>query len=102
MLALPRERVLFCKFGEKIQLFFEQNFVVLQIIAEKRVAFGKAATAQDRLGPTVGQSVQGRKPLEHTDRVIRRQHRNGCAQFDPRGARGNRRQQNFGRCDGKI
>jgi hypothetical protein len=71
-------------------------------MAEERVALWKAAPAQNWLGTAIGQCVQGRKPLKHTDWVIRGQDRNSGAELDFGGSGGDGSEQNFGRRDGKV
>ncbi|EKD61335.1 MAG: hypothetical protein ACD_54C00282G0001 [uncultured bacterium] len=70
-LALPCQAGLAHQFGEDVEFFFEQKFIIIQRKAEQRVAFGKAAAAKDHLGATVGDGVEGGEALEHPDRIIR-------------------------------
>ena len=90
------------KLGEEIKAFLEQLFVVVQVMPEERVTFGKGPAPEDRLGPAVRQGVQGGKALEDADGVIGGQDRDGGAKLDPLGPPGDGGQHDLGCRDGEI
>ena len=51
-LAGPCDRLVADEMGEEVELFFEEEFVILECVAEEREAFGEGAAAEDDLGAT--------------------------------------------------
>lgn len=60
------------------------------------------ASAEDDFSAAVGGSVDGGEALEHADRIVEAQHRDGGSQANPICARGDGGEYDFGCRDGKI
>ena len=96
-LALPGHRLLLEQRREEIELFFEERFVLLQVVAEQRKGLGEGAAAEDDFGAAVRQGIDGGKALEDAHGIVGTEHRDGRAEADAPGARGHRRQHHLGR-----
>ena len=77
--------------GEQVELLVEQLLVLLEVEAEQREGLDEGPAPEDHLGAPVRHRIERREPLEHADRIVRRQHRHGGAEPDaPRAARDRR------------
>ena len=96
-LALPADRSALEQLGEEVGLLFEERLVVGQVVAEERERVDAGTAAQDDLRPTPRDGVEGRVALEHTDGIVRAQHRDRGAEVDARGARRDGAEHDVGR-----
>jgi hypothetical protein len=88
--------------GEEVKAFLEKLVIVLQLMPEKRVTFGKGPAPEDRLGATVGQGVQRRESLEDPDGIVGGKDGDGGAKLDAPGPAGNGGKHDLGRGDREI
>ena len=100
--ALPTDFLFAHQTGEQVEPLFEQQVIVVQVKAEQRVTFGKAATPDNRLGPATGHGVQGGEALKCAHRIVGGQNRDGGAKADAAGASGDGGQHDFRGGDGKV
>ena len=87
---------------EQVELLLEQLLVLAQVEAEQREGFRERAAAEDHLGAAIGYGIEGRKALEHTNRIVGAQHRHRRTEPDSPGTSRNCRQHHLGRGDREV
>src|SRR6266704_1642005 len=84
-LALPGDRPALEEFGEQRGFLLEEFLIIGEVVAEQRERFNAGSAAEDDFGPATRDRVQRGVPLEHPDRIVGTQHRDGGAETDPFG-----------------
>jgi hypothetical protein len=92
MPAGPCHPLLASDLQEQVELLGEQGVVIVEIVAEQREGLDERAPARHDLGASTRQKVEGRKALEHPDRIVGAQHGYGAREADPFRALGGGRQ----------
>jgi len=87
---------------EEQELLREELVVVLEVLAEERERLGEGAPADHDLGAAAREQVDGRKVLEHADRVVGAQHGDRARQPDPLRADGRGGEDDRGGRDGEV
>ena len=95
-LALPGDRSALEQLGEEVRLLLEEVLVVGEVVAEQRERLDAGASSEDDLCPATGDGVERGVALEHPDRVVRAQHRDGRAEANPVRTRGDRGEHHVG------
>jgi hypothetical protein len=86
--ALPADGAALHQFGEEVGLLLEQALVVGEVVAEERERLDARAAAEDHLGPSAGDRVQGRVALEDADGIVGAEHDHCRAEMNSGRARG--------------
>ena len=92
MATAPRHALGRAERQQQVQLLGEQRVVVAEVVPEQRKRLDEGAAADQDLGPPARQQVERREVLEHADRVVGRQNRDGARQADALRPRRRRRQ----------
>ena len=98
----PRHRPLPEQLHEQVELLLEELLVLRQVIAEEGERLGERPAAEDDLGPSVGDGVEGREPLEDPHRVVRAEDGHRRPQVDPLGLAGDGCQHDLRRRDREV
>ncbi len=88
--ALPGDGAALHQFGEEVGFLFEQALVVGEVVAEERERLDAGAAAEDHLGASAGDRVQGGIALEDADGIVGAEHDHGRAKMDSGRAGGDR------------
>ena len=88
MFALPLDAGLVAELEEEVELLGEELVVVLGVVAEERIGLDEGAAADDDLGASLGDEVEGGEVLEDADWIVGAEHRYRGGKADVLGARG--------------
>jgi hypothetical protein len=96
MLAFPLDAGLIAELEEEVELLGEELVVELGVVAEERIGLDEGAAADDDLGATVGDEVEGGEVLEDANGIVGAEHRDCGSQADLLGTRGSGGEQHRG------
>ncbi len=101
-LAAPGDRLLREERCEEVELLLEELLVLVQLESEEREGLDERPAAEDHLGASVRECVEGREALEDPDGIVGAQDRDGGSEADPLRAPGDRCEHHLRRRDGEL
>lgn len=94
---MPFDAGLIAELEEQVELLGEELVVVLSVIAEEWIGLDEGAAADDDLGASLGDEIEGGEVLEDADRIVGAEDGYGGGETDVLGARSGGGEQDCGR-----